>query len=173
MTKWIFGYTSLMWDPGFDYEDSEPARVFGYHRSLCVYSHLYRGTPEQPGLVAGLLPSGTCKGRAFRVTNTQWPAVKSYLHGREMVYGVYQPKWMTAQLRQRRIPVYGFSADPAHPQFAGRLTDDSAAELISRGRGISGSGTAYLSNLIDHLAALGIRDQGLTRIAALCGARGA
>ena len=87
-----------------------------------------------------------------------------------MAYDVCQPKWMTAQLRKRRIPVYGFSADPAHSQFARQLIDNTAAEPVSRGTGISGPCTAYLSTLIDQLAGLGIRDQALIRIAALCGA---
>ena len=55
MAKWAFDYTSLIWDQRFEYEASEPALVHGYHRALCVYSHLYRDTPETSGLVTGPL----------------------------------------------------------------------------------------------------------------------
>ena len=35
---WVFGYGSLMWQPGFDYLEKQPARLHGWHRSFCVYS---------------------------------------------------------------------------------------------------------------------------------------
>jgi cation transport regulator ChaC len=51
---WFFAYGSLMWDPPFPPADSQPARIYGYHRSFCVSSENYRGTPEKPGLSLGL-----------------------------------------------------------------------------------------------------------------------
>ena len=153
-----------MWNPGFDYADARPAPVFGYHRALCVYSFLYRGTHESPGIVAGLLPGGSCRGMAFKVPANQWAKTEQYLLDREMVYGVYIPRWMTAAIGGRKIDVYGFCANPNNEQYAGDLPVDQLAGLVRNGQGVSGSGTEYLENMLAGLAELGIRDQKLEKV---------
>src|SRR5690606_16263770 len=87
---WVFGYGSLMWRPGFDYEERREAVLYGAHRRLCIYSHFHRGTPERPGLVLGLDRGGSCRGIAYRVAAADYTAVLDYLRGREQVTGVYR-----------------------------------------------------------------------------------
>ena len=48
---WVFAYGSLMWKPGFAYEERATASLPGYVRRFCLDSITYRGTPEAPGLV--------------------------------------------------------------------------------------------------------------------------
>ncbi|HYN40094.1 MAG TPA: gamma-glutamylcyclotransferase, partial [Rhodospirillales bacterium] len=121
---WVFGYGSLMWRPGFPHEAVAPGLLRGYHRSFCVWSRHWRGTPEQPGLVLGLAPGGECPGLLFRVTEADWPWVKAYLDERELVSYAYVARWLpveTAATRGGTVPAYTFVADPAHAQYAGEL----------------------------------------------------
>src|SRR5579885_3263075 len=86
---WVFGYGSLMWQPGFPHLERVPARLIGLHRALCVYSFVHRGTPEKPGLVLGLDRGGACRGIAYRVAAPERDATLSYLREREQVTSVY------------------------------------------------------------------------------------
>lgn len=159
---WIFGYGSLMWNPGFAFQSVEPARLYGYHRRLCVYSHIYRGTTDNPGLVAGLIAGGSCWGQAYRVTADAFETVMEYLDRREMIYGVYSSRKLTAQVAGRRQIVTTYVADPAHAQFAGKLSASVAAQHVRQCEGKSGTDLDYLENLIGEMAKLGIHDRWLS-----------
>jgi cation transport protein ChaC len=82
---WVFGYGSLMWRPGFEFSERHRGFVCGYHRSLCIYSHVHRGTRDRPGLVLGLDRGGSCHGVAFRVDRAAAEATRAYLRAREQV----------------------------------------------------------------------------------------
>ena len=64
---WLFGYGSLMWNPTIHYVERSAAKLYGYHRQFCLWTHMGRGTPEQPGLMLGLQSGGSCNGIAYRV----------------------------------------------------------------------------------------------------------
>ena len=81
---WVFGYGSLMWDPGFPYDAALPGLLVGYHRQFCLYSYRYRGTRERPGLVLGLDRGGSCRGVVYRVPDDAVAATKAYLWEREL-----------------------------------------------------------------------------------------
>ena len=162
---WIFGYGSLMWDPGFAFEQAQPALVRGWHRAFCVISHHYRGTVEKPGLVLGLDHGGACRGRAFRVAADRAEATLAYLHEREMVHYVYVFREVTAELPDgRRVAAKTYVADTAHDRYRGGLTTEHAAAMIAEARGIGGTNVDYLENTIRHLDELGIREGALHRL---------
>ncbi len=164
---WIFGYGSLMWNPGFPHDRVEPAVLDGWHRSFCVQSALDRGTPEWPGLVIGLLPGGRCRGLLLRAESRHKDSALDYLWRREMALADgYLPQAVTALLDDgRRVPALTFVANPAHEAYAGDLPLDIAAQRIATAHGRRGSNRDYMERTLAHLAELGIDDFGLASLA--------
>ncbi len=161
---WVFGYGSLMWHPGFPHIEVRIARLNGFHRSFCVFSHVYRGTPQLPGLVLGLDRGGSCRGLAFRVPAGEGEEVLDYLYEREMITGVYRPSWREAKTDRGPVTAITFVVDRTHRQYAGGLAHDRTVDLILQGHGSRGPCLQYLENTVHHLQALGLRDRALERL---------
>lgn len=166
---WVFGYGSLMWNPGFEHVESRQALLHGWHRSFCIYSHRYRGSPERPGLVLGLDRGGSCKGMAYRVAQSRALEVMDYLWDREMVNGVYTPRILYPRTAGGRPPCHAYTVDRAHHQYAGGLDEREMVRLIRQGVGLGGHNRDYLASTVQHLDELGITDGPLHRLLALVG----
>jgi glutathione-specific gamma-glutamylcyclotransferase len=169
---WVFGYGSLMWRPGFEYVERIAARVHGYHRHFCVWSHRYRGSPKRPGLVLGLDRGGSCRGIAYRIAPDRAVEVLDYLHEREMITGVYRPSRLkmtelNGASRNRQITARTYVVDRAHPQYAGELTDRELAALVIQGVGTAGPCLEYLTNTVEQLVTMGMPDRRLETMLAL------
>ena len=163
---WIFGYGSLMWKPGFEYEASEPAVILGLHRSLCVKTFVHRGTPEQPGLVLGLDRGGSCRGLAFRIAAGKWDDTVAYLRAREQVTMVYLERVRSASLLAsgEMVQAITYVVDRSHQQYAGILALPELAEHVRQGSGISGHCRDYVLNTVAHLRDMRIYDQRLEQL---------
>ena len=158
---WVFAYGSLMWKPGFDYEERRRARLPGYVRRFCLDSITYRGTPDYPGLVLALdeEPVEACEGVAYRVAAPARRAVHDYLRARELVTYSYLEKFLPLDLEGgERVEALAYVMDRAHRQYRGGLSRDEQAEVIARAVGPAGSNVEYLENTIRHLADLGVED---------------
>src|SRR4051812_30809551 len=156
---WIFAYGSLMWNPGFEYVRSVPGTLRGYHRSFCVYSTRYRGTPEQPGLVLGLDRGGSCRGIGLLVADAKVDGVLANLWEREMPRFVYTPRVVQVDLGGEKVRALTFIADRAHQGYAGRLGLPDMARTIADCTGARGPNADYLFNTLRHLDAIGIRER--------------
>ncbi len=171
---WVFGYGSLMWKPGFRFDDVAPARLEGAHRALCVYSINHRGTRRFPGLVFGLDISGTCDGLAFHVPEAARLATTAYLRSREQITRVYCESMKPVVLlngARKTVKALTYLVNRRHRQYAGVLTINRQADIIRRARGKSGRNMDYVINTIVHLRELGIRDASLERLAMVLGRR--
>ncbi|HUZ66786.1 MAG TPA: gamma-glutamylcyclotransferase [Beijerinckiaceae bacterium] len=156
---WVFGYGSLMWRPGFDFVERRLGLVRGYHRSLCIYSHVHRGTPQLPGLVLGLDRGGSCRGVAFRVEDEAAAAVLAYLRERELVTHVYRERELGVRLDDgRSLRATAYVVDTRHPQYAGRLDRPQLLALVQQGLGHSGWNSDYVRSTHRHLEELGLLD---------------
>ncbi|MDP4593873.1 MAG: gamma-glutamylcyclotransferase [Beijerinckiaceae bacterium] len=165
--KWVFGYGSLMWRPGFAFAACEDALTHGYHRSLCVYSHVHRGTPERPGLVLGLDRGGACRGVAYRVEDRQWEETVAYLRAREQATGVYLETALRIILPDGRArQALAYTIDRKHFQYAGRLSLDDMLRIVNQGVGQSGANPEYVLNTAAHLAGRGVHDRLLSELSA-------
>lgn len=158
---WVFGYGSLMWNPGFPYLDAQPATLKGYLRSFCVYSHYYRGTPQNPGLVLGLDPKAdaVCHGVAFKIADDQKANVIAYLTERELCGYAYRAETLPVTLDcGTEIDAYSFVADPDHALYAGDIGLENAANVIMQASGKTGLNRDYLINSVRELEAHGYGD---------------
>ncbi|MFZ5670816.1 MAG: gamma-glutamylcyclotransferase [Pseudomonadota bacterium] len=171
--RWVFGYGSLMWRPGFPFIDRRRAVLHGRRRAFCIYSVHHRGAPERPGLVLGLAPGGSTRGVAYRVAADAWGETYAYLRDREQPTETYVEAWREIRLdaAQARASALVFLSDPAHPQWAGDLTLERQADLIDGATGLSGRNIDYLRDLVLHLREEGVADHGMERLLALVEAR--
>jgi glutathione-specific gamma-glutamylcyclotransferase len=160
---WIFAYGSLLWDPEFRGAAAEPALLCGYHRSFCLYSYDYRGTPARPGLTLGLDRGGSCHGMVMRLPGDALDRVwMREMSGRPVYETRRLPVRATAGGVRR---VLAFVVLRNCPDYAGRLPLDEAARIILGAAGRRGTCRDYLESTLRHLEQLGIADRRLRQLA--------
>ena len=166
---WVFGYGSLIWDPGFPVAEAHVARLSGWHRSFCMRSIHHRGTPEDPGLVLALdrAAGAHCDGVAFRVAPGAEDATLAALRERELVSSAYLEDRLAVALQGGdQVTALTYVIDPAHVQYCGGLALEEQAAIIARATGGRGANRDYLFATAAHLADLGIADADLEWLAA-------
>ncbi|RKF14206.1 gamma-glutamylcyclotransferase [Roseovarius spongiae] len=166
---WVFGYGSLVWNPGFETEEQVIATLPGYARSFCMRSIHHRGTDENPGLVLALdaAPGASCLGVALSVGEAAQDRVLAYLRERELISSAYLERMLDVDLVDgRRVRAVTYVVDKDHVQYCGGLPLEDQAEIIARAVGGRGPNTEYLYNTASHLGALGITDPDLDWLSA-------
>ena len=98
-SNWVFGYGSLVWRPGFAYEETKLCFIEGFHRRFWQGSADHRGTAQFMGRVVTLIPHDhlrsldmhdmsipVCWGAAFRLSDEHREKVLKSLDEREIVW---------------------------------------------------------------------------------------
>jgi cation transport protein ChaC len=164
---WVFAYGSLIWRPGFEAEARRKATLHGFHRSFCMDSIHYRGTPEAPGLVLALdrLDGSCCEGVAYRVGAATAEPTLAYLRERELVSSAYLEQVETVYLEDgEEIEAVCYVVDRAHRQYRGILSPEEQAGIIAHAIGPSGPNHEYLSQTLDSLRALDLHDESMEEL---------
>jgi cation transport protein ChaC len=155
---WVFGYGSLMWDPGVHVVEIRQATLAGFHRRFCLKSQLGRGSAEKPALMAALDSGGSCHGLALRIPAAHVDAETEILWRREMLAGSYVPTFVAVETPQGDIAeAVTFVINRQSDRYV-QLDVDETARLIATGRGTRGTCLEYLENLAERLELLGIHD---------------
>lgn len=172
---WIFGYGSLLWDPGFTPAETRIARLDGWRRSFCMSSIHFRGTPAAPGLVLALdaCDGASCMGLAMRVAPAEAEAVLALTRARELVSDAYLERRLTVSGADGvQIKAVTYVIDPDGVQYCAHDLE-AQAQIIAQAVGARGANRDYLWNTAAHLHELGLADPELdwlaTRVRALAG----
>ena len=162
-TLWIFGYGSLIWDPGFPVAERQVARLAGWQRSFCMRSIHHRGTEAAPGLVLALDASAGshCDGVAFRVAPGAEDQTLAELRERELVSSAYLETHLPVTAGDEVLTCLAYVIDPDHVQYCGGLPLEEQARIIAQAIGGRGPNRDYLWNTAAHLAELGLADPDL------------
>ncbi|KAH9305958.1 hypothetical protein KI387_010362 [Taxus chinensis] len=92
MVMWVFGYGSLVWKPGFEYDDRVVGFIKGYKRVFDVACIDHRGTPDFPARTCTLesQEGAICWGTAFCVNGgpEKEKLALEYLERRECEYDI-------------------------------------------------------------------------------------
>jgi cation transport protein ChaC len=161
MAMWVFGYGSLLWNPGFEVAEGVIGTLPKYGRSFCMRSIHHRGTVADPGLVLALdeQPESKCSGMALRVVEGQEVETLVYLRERELISSAYVEKELSVELQDgRAVTALVYVIDEAHDQYCGDLPLEEQAQIIARAVGGRGPNNEYLYNTAEHLAQVGLHD---------------
>ncbi|NSY39893.1 gamma-glutamylcyclotransferase [Leisingera sp. ANG59] len=168
MTMWVFGYGSLLWNPGFPVARREVAVLHGYARSFCMSSIHHRGSEEKPGLVLALdaVEGAHCKGIALAVEAGHEEQTLADLRERELISSAYLERDLEVELADGSlVTAVTYVIDPHHVQYCGGLSLEEQAQIIAHAVGGRGPNTEYLYNTAEHLAEIGLHDSDLDWLA--------
>ncbi|WP_010185972.1 gamma-glutamylcyclotransferase [Sphingomonas sp. PAMC 26605] len=165
---WVFGYGSLMWDPGFHFAEVRRATVDGYQRRFAMKVEIMTGSPDRPGLALTLeQEQGQCAGLAFRIAADRVEAETAILARREFVLFNYSVETATAMTPQGEIAVQLLASDKQDPRYVGGLSRSATAAMIGAAKGVKGENRAYVAKLAQQLRKLDIADAYVDELATL------
>lgn len=156
---WLFGYGSLIWNPGFRYVRRHWATADGWTRRFWQGSHDHRGWPEAPGRVVTLVPmrDDRCHGAAFLVDTHDQPDLLAQLDHREK--NGYERQWLPLQLEDgTQVEALTWIAAEGNFAWAGPAEPLELAQQIATSIGPSGRNDEYLFELAASLRASSIHD---------------
>ncbi|GLT67517.1 hypothetical protein SLA2020_398180 [Shorea laevis] len=123
MVFWVFGYGSLVWNPGFEYDEKIVGFIKDYRRVFELACIDHRGTPENPARTCTLehIEGTICWGAAFCVRGgpEKERLAMEYLERRECEYD------------QKTLVDFYKEEDPLQPAVTGVIVFTSTPDIVS------------------------------------------
>ena len=163
---WIFGYGSLIWDPGINAVEIRRARAKGYRRRFCMTQTFDRGSPEHPGLMLALDHDDTgrdCDALVMRLPAETAYSEAGFVWRREMLVGSYKPAFIPCETAHGPVEAVAFLVKHDLPRFVDWPLEKQAQQ-IAGASGKAGTNTAYLEHLVENLASVGIHDAEMDKL---------
>ncbi|MCH9670030.1 MAG: gamma-glutamylcyclotransferase [Gammaproteobacteria bacterium] len=142
---WVFGYGSLIWNPAFHFVERRRARLYGFHRSFCLWLTLGRGSPQRPGLMLALNHGGSCVGIAYRIAAAEVESETDILWMREMISPAYSSRWVQLQVDGTPRAAVTFVINRESERYTGPLAHERAVRHLATAHGSIGSSREYLN----------------------------
>lgn len=145
---WVFGYGSLVWRPGFQFDDTRIGFVRGFARRFWQGNDIHRGSSSHLGRVVTLIEEEGAEtwGRAFLLRDEE--AAKEYLDHRETDLGGYTTLSLNFScVDGKTMEVLAYVALPNNPLFLGTAPLVTIANEIILAQGVCGHNVEYLANL--------------------------
>ncbi|GKU87546.1 hypothetical protein SLEP1_g1933 [Rubroshorea leprosula] len=123
MVFWVFGYGSLVWNPGFEYDEKIIGFIKDYRRVFDLACIDHRGTPENPARTCTLeqIEGAICWGAAFCVRGgpEKERLAMEYLERRECEYD------------HKTLVDFYKEEDPLQPALTGVVVFTSTPDVVS------------------------------------------
>ena len=163
---WVFGYGSLIWDPGLEAVELRRARTSGYRRRFCLTQTYDRGSMQHPGLMLALDRGDAqdrCDAIVMRIPAEAADTESGYLWRREMIAGSYTPGFIDCETTGGSVEAIAFLVSRDLPRYVDWPLERQAKQ-IAGASGAAGTNAAYLENLVTDLQAVGIQDRDMEQL---------
>lgn len=171
---WLFGISSLIWNPETAFVERRMALARGWHRRFCLgWDYRYRGSRETPGLMMALDRGGQCKGVVYRLPEETLEVELHKLIRREMsmVPTAFPWRWIDTVTDDGPARALTFPINRKNERYIAGLSDVQLADMLATACGFRGSMAEYLFSTVSKLEELGIHDRKLWRLQELVAER--
>ncbi|KAI4316187.1 hypothetical protein L6164_024191 [Bauhinia variegata] len=174
MVFWVFGYGSLVWNPGFEYDEKVIGFIKDYRRVFDLACIDHRGTPENPARTCTLdkKEGAICWGAAYCVRGgpEKEKLAMQYLERRECEYD--QKTLVNFYKEGEPLPpaltgviVFTSTPDKANKYFLGPAPFEEMARQIATAFGPCGNNRDYLFLLEKAMYDIGHEDDYVIELA--------